>query len=466
MKKFNFDNTYKTLSDTLFTKLTLEAVSDPKLLIYNKDLAEQLGLSKDIDVKQLSGNKIPEGADPLAQAYMGHQFGHLNMLGDGRAVLLGEHITPNNDRVDIQLKGSGRTPYSRSGDGRGTLYSMLREYIISHAMEHLHIPTTKSLAVVATGDNVYREKIEQGGILTRVASSHIRVGTFQYVATQGDLPLLRTFTDYVIKRHYPELINESNPYLSLLKEVMNRQIDLTTGWLRVGFIHGVMNTDNVSIAGETIDFGPCAFMDIYNPETVFSSIDRAGRYSFENQVHIGGWNMARFAECLIPLIDSDTKQGFALVNKVLEEYKPRFDKKYLEVYGHKLGLENNSDKVIIDQLLSWMVNNKSDYTLTFRSLLDDNFLESIPGSDSTLREWHNKWLSLNPDRKLLSTNNPDIIPRNHIVESVLKDAVDGNMAPIEKYLTVLSSPYSENNIDYYRTPPVIVDKSYRTFCGT
>lgn len=436
------------------------------MIIYNNHLAQVLGISEEIDIKELSGNKKPSGADPIAQAYAGHQFGQLNILGDGRAVLLGEHITPENSRFDIQLKGSGRTPYSRNGDGRGTLYSMLREYLISHSMEKLGIKTTKSLAVVSTGQDLYRNKLEPGAILTRVASSHIRVGTFQYVAMQGDLDLLKTFADYVISRHYPNITKMENPYLSLLKEVMLNQITLITDWLRVGFIHGVMNTDNVSISGETIDYGPCAFMDIYNPDTVFSSIDRNGRYSYKNQENLGGWNIARFAETLIPLIDKDTEKSLELVNTILSQYKPLFRNSWLKVMGEKLGLKENKDSEVIDILLNWMFKSGVDYTKTFRDLSSNNFLDTINKKDIEIVNWYNKWSSLNIDKNLMKEKNPAIIPRNHIVEDVLKNAVSGNMEPFKNFMIELSSPYSDEHEEYFKLQPKIVDTKYKTFCGT
>lgn len=468
MKLFNFNNTYSSLPKNLYSKLDPDPVKNPELVIYNKELAIKLGINGDNMEKYLSGSNIPDGADPLAQAYAGHQFGQLNILGDGRAILLGEHITPESERFDIQLKGSGLTPYSRSGDGRATLSSMLREYIISFAMDKLRIPTTQSLAVVKTGESVYRENINQGAVLTRVSSSHIRVGTFQYVAMKGDLKLLKTFTDYVINRHYPGLLKVSNPYLELLESVMDRQINLIINWLRVGFIHGVMNTDNVSISGETIDYGPCAFMDIYDPKTVFSSIDRSGRYSFENQKIIGGWNLARFAETLLPLIDSDAEVAMSLVNKILTRYTVIFNERWIKMMALKIGIKNpkKTDIDLINKLLLWMEQNKADFNKTFRSLTSDIFLTLVEKSDNNLKHWYEQWVKRKPDINLMKSYNPAVIPRNHIVEEVLSKACDNNLKPLKTLLKNLSSPYSDIVDDYYKNPPDTVNKCYKTFCGT
>ena len=311
---WNFDNSYARLPKSFFSGTNPTPVRSPKLITLNHQLAASLGLNAEAlqsedGVAVLAGNRIPEGASPLAQAYAGHQFGHFNMLGDGRAVLLGEQITPQGKRVDIQLKGPGRTPYSRGGDGRAALGPMLREYIISEAMHALGIPTTRSLAVVTTGEAVIRETELPGAILTRVAASHLRVGTFQYVAKWGTVEELRILADYTLKRHFPDVEADGNPYLSLLQEVIKRQAELIAKWQLVGFIHGVMNTDNMAISGETIDYGPCAFMDVYDPATVFSSIDRQGRYAYGNQPSIAGWNLARFAETLLPLLDDNQERG-------------------------------------------------------------------------------------------------------------------------------------------------------------
>lgn len=468
MKTFKFDNSYLTLNKSLYTIMKPESVISSKTVIYNDELSDVLGLEKCEIEKYLSGSHIIENSEPFAQAYAGHQFGQLNVLGDGRTVLLGEHLDPNNNRVDIQLKGSGRTPYSRNGDGKATLYSMLREYVISHAMDKLGITTTKSLAVVTTGENVYREKIHKGAVLTRIASSHIRVGTFQFVAMQGDLQLLKEFTDYVINRHYPDIQKNSNPYTSLLVSVMDRQIELIVNWMRVGFIHGVMNTDNVSISGETIDYGPCAFMDIYNPNTVFSSIDVKGRYGFANQEYIGQWNMARFAETLLPLVDTDDEISLKIVNEVIASYNDKFKTKWYEMMFNKLGLINpeESDKALVLELLSIMETNNLDYTNTFRNLSSKEFLNDI-SYKIDLETWYKKWTAKKISLDLMNRTNPEIIPRNHIVEAVLNNAAFNNdFEGFHKLLNVLNKPYNDIEDKSFKTPPEIIDINYQTFCGT
>ncbi len=461
MNYFNFNNSYTYIDDRLFTQITPDSVPSPKLVVFYSNLAKELGIADRDFTEFLSGNRIPEGSTPIAQAYAGHQFGQLNVLGDGRAVLLGEHVTKDKLRFDIALKGSGRTPYSRNGDGKATLYSMLREYLISFAMEKLGIPTTKSLAVVETGETVYREQPNRGAVLTRVASSHIRVGTFQYVAMQGDRLLLKKFADYTIDRHYPELNNHLNKYLEFFTRVMDTQINLIINWMRVGFIHGVMNTDNVSISGETIDYGPCAFMNNYNPDTVFSSIDRYGRYSFMNQRSIGKWNIARFAETLIVLINPDTDKALELLNGVINTYDSIFTKRWYKMMGNKLGLSQITEQnyQIIDNLLKELESKELDYTQFFRTLAE-NRAENI---DENIKE---SWLKLNPDFELIKKTNPAVIPRNHIVEEVLKEAAyKGNYDPFNDFLKVLEEPYKDRT-DSYTLPPDVIDKSYRTFCGT
>ena len=376
---WNFDNTYVGLSEKILTKIKPVTVKEPKLLILNKSLAENLGLNfsginKDILASIFSGNKLPQNSDCIAQAYAGHQFGHFTTLGDGRAVVLGEHLTKENKRFDIQFKGSGRTPYSRHGDGRAALSPMLREYIISEAINSLGIPTTRSLAVVSTGEMVLRETPLRGAILTRVASSHIRVGTFQYVALTGDEKAFKSLLNYTVDRHYPEIKNSNNIALELLKIVIKKQCDLVTNWMRVGFIHGVMNTDNMAISGESIDYGPCAFMDNYDLNTVFSSIDRNGRYSYGNQPIITKWNLARFAETLLPYIDKNKDEAIKITTNTINEFDTIYEKKWNNMMNGKLGLleKKDGDKKIISDLLNWMENNKADYTNTFLYLLEDN----------------------------------------------------------------------------------------------
>ena len=370
---WNFDNSYARLPKTFFTLQNPTPVSSPKLVIFNESLATSLGLNgsalqREDGIGILAGNIIPQGATPLAQAYAGHQFGHFNMLGDGRAVLLGEQINPQGERVDIQLKGSGRTPYSRGGDGRAALGPMLREYIISEAMHALGIPTSRSLAVVSTGESVIRETNLPGAILTRVAASHIRVGTFQYAATWGKDGELQALADYTIKRHFPDIEEDENRYLSLLQEVIKRQAELIAKWQLVGFIHGVMNTDNMAISGESIDFGPCAFMDTYDPETVFSSIDREGRYAYGNQPYMAGWNLARFAESLLPLLHENQEQAIEIAEDAISNFAELYQSNWLAGMRAKLGIfnEETEDQPLIEDLLNMMQQYRADYTNTFR----------------------------------------------------------------------------------------------------
>ena len=368
---WNFQNSYIELPTKLYKKQLPVSVNNPQIIYFNNGLAKELGLEflseeKVVAAEYLSGNKIPKGAATISQAYAGHQFGHFTMLGDGRAVLLGEQINKNNQRYDIQLKGSGQTPYSRNGDGRATLSSMLREYIISESMHHLGIPTTRSLAVVQTGEKVYREKVNDGAVLTRIASSHIRVGTFEYVINFCSKEDLEIFAKYVIDRHYPAISDADNPILELLKVVMHKQIDLIVHWIRVGFIHGVMNTDNMSISGETMDYGPCAFMNSYNPKTVFSSIDINGRYAFGNQSTIAHWNLTVFAGTLLPLISDNKEKAIQLATDILNKFSEEYSKKWHQMMYEKLGITKplKDDKVLVDTLLQLMEESKADYTNT------------------------------------------------------------------------------------------------------
>lgn len=460
--KFNFDNSYAD-NINIITKLEPELVSKPKVILYNKELGDELGIGKESPELYLSGNRIPEGATPIAMAYSGHQFGHYNILGDGRAILLGEHITDNGLRFDIQLKGSGRTPYSRGGDGKATLSSMLREYIISFGIERLGIPTTRSLAVIESGDPVYRETTHRGALLTRVSSGHIRVGTFEYLAMKRDSTLLKQFTDYTIDRLYPSLSKSREKYLDFYKEVVKRQIDLIVEWMRVGFIHGVMNTDNMSIVGETIDYGPCAFMDRYDPSTVFSSIDRNGRYSFSNQEYIGKWNLARLGESLIPLIDSDTTASLEIINSVLEDYDTSFKRKWVSMMSGKLGFKEELDIKFIREFLNYLEDSHLDYTRTFRDLYRIN---PLPDNDK-FTKWYKKWKELKPQTVIMDSANPNIIPRNHIVEDALFEASRKyNMKPLNNLLEILNNPYVDCDDEYYTNPPIDENPGYRTYCGT
>ena len=424
----------------------------------------------------LSGNLSSDRGTPLAQAYAGHQFGHFTMLGDGRAILLGEKMTANGERVDIQLKGSGQTPYSRRGDGRATLYSMLREYLISEAMHHLGIPTTRSLAVTTTGEKVFRGEMHDGAVLTRTATSHIRVGTFEYARRFCSSEELQTLTSYTINRHYPELNDSENPVLDLLQAVMNRQIDLVVNWMRVGFIHGVMNTDNMSIAGETIDYGPCAFMNVYNPRTVFSSIDVQGRYDFNNQSIITLWNLTIFANTLLPMISDDPKVAVELAEGVLGSFKEKFAKHWYKMMYQKLGIlkPNQEDKDLVDDLLVLMEKKKLDYTQTFLSLQPDQGYEPVLSNDQEFKEWRQRWKDAHirsdqtgPSLDFMNQTNPKVIPRNHWVEHALNQAVLGNNEPYEQLLQMLSNPYGQhpNDLKFHQIPDGF-DARYQTFCGT
>ena len=456
-------------------------VKNPELIILNKDLSKRLNLDfSNLDNKKISelfsGNSLPPGSNSIAQAYAGHQFGHFTMLGDGRAVLIGEHLSKKKERYDIQFKGSGKTAFSRNGDGRAALGPMLREYIISEAMHNLNIPTTRSLAVVKTGEEIIRETALHGAILTRVALSHIRVGTFQYIAAREKKDELEILFDYVIKRHYPNIRDSKNKALDLLKVVMEKQIDLVVNWMRVGFIHGVMNTDNMSISGETIDYGPCAFMDTYDPKTVFSSIDQMGRYAYCNQPVITKWNLSRFAECLIPLIDKDQNKSIELATEIINSFEKKYEEKWLNMMRDKLGLFGieDKDKFLILDLLTWMHQKKLDYTNTFCYLMHSEIEKNENFEDNDFKNWKKRWqerLKINnntPEKyiKLMRSVNPMVIPRNHKVEEVLSEANKNNTEPLNQFLQILNNPYSEQkNIKEFQTPSSSKEK-YQTFCGT
>ena len=477
---WHFDNTYSKLSNTFKENIKPTPVHDPELVILNEELASTLNLDfSKTDKKKLaeifSGNSIPEETNTIAQAYAGHQFGHFTMLGDGRAVLLGEHLVNNDNRFDIQFKGSGRTSFSRGGDGRAALGPMLREYIISEAIHSLNIPTTRSLAVVKTGEKVVRENLLQGAILTRVASSHLRVGTFQYIAATQNTENLNTLVDYTINRHYPEIKTTNSKALDLLNLVMEKQCQLVINWMRVGFIHGVMNTDNMAISGETIDYGPCAFMDHYDPKTVFSSIDKFGRYAFSNQPPITKWNLARFAECLIPLIDKNEDAAIKLATDLIDNFQKIYEEKWLNMMRDKLGLfgEDKNDKKLINDLFKWMEKNKADYTNTFCNLMDINSDEIYKNNDFI--DWKNEWKKRSElnnstkekQSKLMKSNNPIVIPRNHKVEEALAEADKGSLDKMKKLLAILKNPYdNQNNIEEYQSPAPSSNEKYQTFCGT
>lgn len=479
---WSFNNSYARLPEVFYSKVNPTPVRSPKLVILNEPLAASLGL----DVEELqsengvavfAGNRVPDGAEPLAQAYAGHQFGHFTMLGDGRAVLLGEQIAPNGDRFDIQLKGSGRTPYSRGGDGRAALGPMLREYIISEAMHALGFPTTRSLAVVTTGQGIQRETELPGAVLTRVAASHLRVGTFQYAAAWGSRDELRALADYTLKRHFPEVAEEGNRYLALLQEVIKHQSRLIAQWMLVGFIHGVMNTDNMAISGETIDYGPCAFMDTYDPATVFSSIDRHGRYAYGNQPPIAAWNLTRFAETLLPLLDEDETRAVALAEEALAEFEGLYRRHWLAGMRVKLGLfhEEPEDKALIGDLLGLMEKHNADYTNTFLALTFDKAADSDLFGAPEFTEWKERWqarLGRQPEtkeavRQVMRSSNPAVIPRNHRVEEALEAAGKGDYGVMERLLQALKNPFAHapEQVEYAELPAAC-DRPYRTFCGT
>ena len=477
---WHFDNTYSKLSKIFREEIKPTPVHDPNLVILNEELAKDLNLDfSKIDNKDLaklfSGNVLPDDTNTIAQAYAGHQFGHFTMLGDGRAVLLGEHLVNNTKRFDIQFKGSGRTSFSRSGDGRAVLGPMLREYIISEAIHYLNIPTTRSLAVVSTGEKVVRENLLPGAILTRVASSHIRVGTFQYIAAKQNINDLTTLVDYTVERHYPEIQSSENKALDLLSLVMERQCQLVINWMRVGFIHGVMNTDNMTLSGETIDYGPCAFMDHYDPKTVFSSIDKFGRYSFSNQPPITKWNLARLAECLIPLIDKNEGHAIKVATEIIDNFQNIFEIKWLNMMRDKLGLfgEDKGDLELINNLLNWMQLKKADYTNTFCSLMNIGSIQDQIYKDKDFIDWSKNWkkrILINGGSKensleLMKKNNPIVIPRNHKVEEALEAANNNDLKPMNNLLSILKKPYDkQNNIENFQAPSN--NENYQTFCGT
>ena len=479
---WHFDNTYSKLPKSFFSNTPPVLVKSPELIILNDNLAKKLDLNfSSLDKENLSmlfsGNLLPKGSKAVSQAYAGHQFGHFTMLGDGRAVLMGEHITKNDERFDIQFKGSGKTPFSRNGDGRAALGPMLREYIISEAMHGLNIPTTRSLAVVKTGEDVIRENILKGAILTRVASSHIRVGTFQYITARQNKDELKILFDYTINRHYPNIKKSKHQAVDLLKVLMEKQINLVVNWMRVGFVHGVMNTDNMSISGEAIDFAPCAFMDNYDPQTVFSSIDQFGRYAYFNQPSITKWNLARLAECLIPLINENKDQAIEIATEIINTFEKNYEEKWSNMMRDKLGLfgEDPKDQVLILDLLTWMHQNKADYTNTFCFLMNEKIQEDKIYKDENFLIWKKKWeqrLKINnnaPEKflKLMKTVNPIVIPRNHKVEEALDAANNGDLKQLKKLIKVLETPYlNQKDIYDYQLPTPTSDQKYQTFCGT
>ena len=481
MDGWRLEHTYTELPQLFYSPAVPTSVRDPRLVAFNRALAITLGLEPEKiegpeGARILAGNALPPGGRPIAQAYAGHQFGHFTVLGDGRAILLGEQVSPSGARMDVQLKGAGRTRFSRGGDGRAALGPMLREYIISEAMAALGIPTTRSLAVVTTGEAVYRDTILQGAVLTRVAASHIRVGTMQWAAAHDDRDAIRALADYTRARHYPELAGSPEPHIALFEAVLERQASLIARWQLVGFIHGVMNTDNMALSGETIDYGPCAFMDTYDPATVFSSIDHGGRYAYGNQPVIAQWNLARLAEAMLPLFDPDPDRAVARAMRALERFPDVFGQYWLDGMRAKLGLftPEEEDKALVDDLLAWMQRRSADFTSTFRAMTGGQLLAGPDAADAELAAWQCR-LEARRARQpqspaeaqtLMRRHNPAFIPRNHKVEEALLAATTGDFAVMERLLDVLATPY-----DHERDQPAFSAaspdaRSYQTFCGT
>jgi serine/tyrosine/threonine adenylyltransferase len=487
---FPFDNSFARLPGQFYARQNPVPVKEPRLLALNVPLANELGLdpaalASSEGVDALAGRVAPEGAHPLAAAYAGHQFGHFTpQLGDGRAVLLGEVVGADGQRRDIQLKGSGRTPFSRGGDGRAAIGPVLREYLVSEAMHALGVPTTRSLAAVATGEWIMRDEVLPGAILTRVASSHIRVGTFQFFAARGDRESVRLLADHAIARHDPAAARAERPYLAFFDGVMARQAALVAQWMCVGFIHGVMNTDNMTISGETIDYGPCAFMDRYDPAAVFSSIDRAGRYAYGNQPAVARWNLARLAETLVPLFDAEEEAALALANQRLDAFGDIFERAFTGRLRRKIGLaqEHDDDSDLIRDFLSLLQAGQADFTQGFRDLAQalapdgTHTFRAAFGPVFGLDDWLARWRtrlaregrSAEDIKAAMDGVNPAVIPRNHRVEEALAAATrNGDMQPFERLLAVLSSPYADHpDAADLAGPPPQGGAPYRTFCGT
>ena len=482
LNSLQLKNSYIDLPSKFYSRISPTPVKQPNLIIFNKELAKVLAMDLPFDDSEMlanffSGNRLPEELNPIAQAYAGHQFGHFSILGDGRAHLIGELVMPNGKRFDIQLKGSGQTPYSRNGDGRAAIAPMLREYLISEAMHALNIPTTRSLAVVSTGESIIRSSSVDGAILTRVASSHIRIGTFEYANKMLGSEDLRVLADYAIARHYPELINQENPYLSFLNAVIRKQAKLIASWMHVGFIHGVMNTDNMAISGETIDYGPCAFMDIFSIERVFSSIDHHGRYKYGSQAQVGHWNLTKLAESILPLLHKNIDEGIKLAEVAIDQYANEFNSAWISGMRSKLGLfeEEEEDFTLAQGLLEWMENSKVDYTETFRDLAYENLTKNEIYKSLAFERWHSLWqarLSRNskPIKSALNMMrkyNPVIVPYNHLVEEALSAAEGGNMQPFFSLLSALERPFEFSSLnEVFLNSSVDPNPNYQTFCGT
>jgi serine/tyrosine/threonine adenylyltransferase len=483
---FAFDNSYVRELEGLYVPWEAATAPAPRLLALNEDLARELGVDPDAlrapdGVAVLAGNTAPDGASPVAQAYAGHQFGGFSpRLGDGRALLIGEVLDIHGRRRDLHLKGSGRTPFARAGDGKAAVGPMLREYVIGEAMHALGIPTTRALAVVATGEDVYRGPALPGAVLTRVAASHLRVGTFQYAAVHGDPELLQRLADHAIARHHPEAAEADNPYLALYERVADTQAALVAQWMLVGFIHGVMNTDNMAISGETIDYGPCAFMDAYDPATVFSSIDEGGRYAYGNQPIIAQWNLARFAEALLPLIDQDKDRAREAAVAILEAFPARFHERWSAGMAAKLGLHGGVDDALVEDLLVLLQQQRVDYTSLFRALAPAARGDAAPAralfsESSDFDAWSERWRTrmaaqgADPEEaaRAMDRVNPVYIPRNHLVEDALAAATEGDMEPFRQLVDVLAGPFEERpRLERYAQPAPLSYASYQTFCGT
>lgn len=477
-----FDNTYFNELYDFYVECNADIPPDPKLIKFNKNLADQLGINtENVNLSNIfSGSKKPKGANTIAQIYAGHQFGHFNpQLGDGRALLLGEIISKTGERIDIQLKGSGRTPFSRNGDGKAGLGPVLREYLISEAMYALGVPTTRALAAISTGESIQRDTSKKGAILTRTASSHIRVGTFQYFASRQENDKIKKLADYTIDRHFKDTENHKNPYLNLLKNVASKQAYLMSKWMGLGFIHGVMNTDNTTLSGETIDYGPCAFMDFYDSKTVFSSIDRNGRYAFSNQPLIARWNIARLAETLLPLINEDANKAIEEATEIVEGFSNEYEKFWLKEMRRKFGFKKKkeNDAELFDSFFESMTNNQVDFTQSFRALAD-----LAEGNSTKLRNLYlntdllDDWISIFKKRSSMEVDsainirkeNPIFIPRNHLVEAALNAAeLEDDYSQFEQLLEIVTKPFHEKpGKEIYSNPPIIENPNYKTFCGT
>jgi serine/tyrosine/threonine adenylyltransferase len=480
MNFFNFDNTYSKLNRNFYAEVQPSAAIKPELLILNEDLAQELNIDFSAAERNqiaaiLSGQSLPNDAQPLAMAYAGHQFGHFTMLGDGRAILLGEHISNDGKRFDIQLKGSGRTPFSRGGDGKATLRSMLREYVMSECMYHLGVSTSRSLAVVKTGTNVNRESIHEGAVLTRIMESHLRVGTFEYARQFLGFQEQKELLNYTINRHFPEISQKENQALEFLKAVQRKQLSLIVHWMRIGFIHGVMNTDNMHIGGQTFDYGPCAFMNTYDPKTVFSSIDSNGRYAYINQPEIALWNLSVLAGSILPQIHENQEIAVALARDVLNNFTENYKTAWREMMCSKIGLKqvNGQSMQFLDSLLNWMEKTKADYTNTFLVISEQLPQQKIPFDDN-LKHWIAAWKihikdtdSWNSSLTLMKQHNPIVIPRNHLVEQALDQAIyNNNLGLLKEIITAVKSPESIKNIEHFQFIPDDAEHDYKTFCGT